>query len=511
MMWFRLLRQGLQQDVVMVVAGDGRVLFLDAQDFSVVREERTDPELNLISAAAVSPDGGRLALAASNPTSTTPIVVCSSTEPANTVPAPLETAQQRNLMLDHMQRSPENARTQTRRSMHTAPERVAAEAAEQLKVTLARRQEKMKRKKAARKRRQEQRDARRRARMEERIRLGLTQSEVMDDEDSESEESSSDSDASTVTHGSAARAGGDGSGHQDIESKTVTAVNFSSDGSLLAAGTVERLLTITDPARPHMGPLAQFLAYGEVTAVSCGPGVYPWSADDSDDSDDEAGQKGGEESLDADNCTAWSIFSGGRISLRPTPRPGWPEGGPAPVPEAAEPGVGGAGTKLPSLGNGPQRLQKHVSSVSGTSQVSQVSCVVPPDEVPVKLRRMAGNGQGCVGVVVAGDSTGAVYILQLQDVLRISESSRQKELQAEIERRWQNAVTGTNLSSTPRHAPPPPNALTLPSFPSPPHISPPFILVRFLKFYKSCSLIVHVIIDNKRFPVDSMRMSLQSR
>ena len=58
--------------------------------------------------------------------------------------------------------------------------------------------------------------------------------------------------------------------------KLSLAVSFSSDGTLVASGCSERLLTVSDSARPHLGPLVQFLAYGDVTAVGFGPGVLPW-------------------------------------------------------------------------------------------------------------------------------------------------------------------------------------------------------------------------------------------
>jgi hypothetical protein len=58
--------------------------------------------------------------------------------------------------------------------------------------------------------------------------------------------------------------------------KAALAVAFACDGTLIATGCSERLMTVTDAARPQLGPLAQFLAYGDVTAIAMGPGVLPW-------------------------------------------------------------------------------------------------------------------------------------------------------------------------------------------------------------------------------------------
>ena len=57
-----------------------------------------------------------------------------------------------------------------------------------------------------------------------------------------------------------------------------TATAFSLDGTLVATGFDDRLVTIQEAAYPTKAPLARFFAYGAVSAVAMGHGLRgaPW-------------------------------------------------------------------------------------------------------------------------------------------------------------------------------------------------------------------------------------------
>lgn len=109
----------------------------------------------------------------------------------------------------------------------------------------------------------------------------LPEEEEISEEDDDYDDSDDDEEARKAAaegaEGDAASAAAAAPEEEAVNDKTCSAVGVSCDGTLLAVGCTERLLSICDMARPNSGPLVQFLALGEVSAVAIGPGATPWA------------------------------------------------------------------------------------------------------------------------------------------------------------------------------------------------------------------------------------------
>lgn len=329
------------------------------------------------------------------------------------------------------------------------------------------------------KRRRAEREARRAARRASRQRRG-DDDEDEDDEDDEDEDSEdSETDRAGAPAEEAEADWDEDSPVQDLdpaEWHEVTAMGFSADGSLLVSGTRDRLVTISDPARPHLGPLAQFLTTASVTTIGMGPGALPWA----EPATGSGGPAPSPESKDGDSIPQQPPSSMGAHS-----ESGAGRGRPALVPSSTRssasapplltPGSGGVAgsmlqqfrelsTRPPDMGElmaagphvpGLQALTGTILSHS-LNHAKRVVAATPREvstpmssggvrdaghrmdaeankavfdsmrsltEHSLRMQRM-GDGQGTLGVVVVGDSTGQVFILKLKDTLRAAEGAR---------------------------------------------------------------------------------------
>jgi len=279
--------------------------------------------------------------------------------------------------------------------------------------------------------------------------VGSVEETPADEEDEEDEEDDDDDDSDTETKpaggagsggagggggggggaaGGAGAEGGEGSGGAGeaeavANDKVVCAVALSCDGTLLVAGCTERLLSVVDAARPSAGPLAQFLALGEVTAVAVGPGLLPWRDTALESSQDKAGTR---ELVSHPSFMSLEGASGSSSAGTPmadgdddgSDEEEWEEGGG---------GGGGSVARTPTAASGGGETPG-----GGRRQTAA-------DAEFEALRFHAspmGDGAGHLGVIMAGDSTGAVFILRMTDVLRCAEAERQrKAIEQENKRR----------------------------------------------------------------------------
>ena len=200
-----------------------------------------------------------------------------------------------------------------------------------------------------------------------------------------------------------------------------TSLAFSCDGSLLVAGCTEKMMAVLDPARPDLGPLAQFIAYGDVTAVACGPGLTPWKWKVHEHSDMQEGAKqdrAAAAAAAAGHGEAGSGSSGAAAGLRP--------------------GLGGgAAAGKGSAGRDGSLLSKFTGSFSQSSSANEGEKEsLESDFGGVR----AGDGSGSIGVIVAGDVTGALFILRLMDVARIAESEAAKQEEEDIKSKQDESI-----------------------------------------------------------------------
>ena len=267
----------------------------------------------------------------------------------------------------------------------------------------------------------------------------------------------------------------------------VSALAFSSDGTLLATGTEDRLVTISEPSRPHLGPLAQFVTTSGVTTIGAGPGVLPW-AEPAEAVPQAQRQVPALTGVHPKHAAAahtvataaapggsGNMGGGGKLMLPPSSpinssssslAAGAAAGSAAATvyqqfrelsseaPDLRDliaPGAYVSGLKRLSssmIAHTTEHARRSASTPSATPGTAKTTPLTTPHvkvPPPTGMDRQAneavfqsmktltehtlrqkrpGDGNGCLGVVVAGDSTGQVFILKLHDSVRAAEAVR---------------------------------------------------------------------------------------
>jgi WD40 repeat protein len=280
----------------------------------------------------------------------------------------------------------------------------------------------------------------------------------------------------------------------------VSKVSFAQDGTLLAAGLFSRAVVVLDPARPSLGPIAEFLTVGSVTALAVGHGVSPWPDPTTSTSEGPPMLRPASSNVQgppgplrrARRGSAASLMaSTGSITAAPamgeSGRFGGPDAGPgvrvdlsavaiaatdAPedneeTPEDIARTMALIDSQHSDLGSLSARQREAVEQASEERRLSDMELTgVGISE----HRQLVGDGEGRLGVVVAGDATGQVFLFSVVDVVRSAEARRMKEAvsaqqearrkareeRAEAEKRQRDAEEAERrrrLESI-RHAPP---------------------------------------------------------
>jgi WD40 repeat protein len=495
---------------LLVMASDGSLLVLDLFTMQPLHEEPAAPDLSLLAAAAISQDGTRVALGSALPSVKRAALVAPAAHLSKAVGALLESHGQRTIG-GSAGKDSDRGRARKGDAGGGVGGRVAAAldpaeakriAEEKLKAELARLD-------AKKKRREERRVAKRAER--QRVRAAAhaaakaegqePEEEEEDDEDEDDDDESSASEADERGAGGEKGKGkggrgkdggadgtpgpsedGDGDSAYDghgLSEKTVASISLSHDGSLMAAGCCERLLTVVDASRPNRGPLAQFLTLGEVTAVAMGPGMSAWPTAATGFVDDRAwevaaaapaetapaipekGKKGHRAAAAAAAAEAAAAAAAaaqreaeedeyGRANSSnssDSDDEGMDGDSDSEAPGATPTNASGVSAAGVSLGRRGRRRRRRASAIKLSAGADAAGAVGGDREhgggsgkswvEHISLRASRnGDGQGHCGVLIAGDSTGGVFILRLTDVIRCAEALRHaKAEEAERKRR----------------------------------------------------------------------------
>eukprot|EP01138_Halocafeteria_seosinensis_P010237 gb/GECG01010455.1/.p1 GENE.gb/GECG01010455.1/~~gb/GECG01010455.1/.p1 ORF type:complete len:2817 (+),score=410.58 gb/GECG01010455.1/:1-8451(+) len=352
-----------ERDRVICVGSSGQVCVLDLFSMAVVTSTRLcDPIGGSVKLSAVDPLGARISAAART-----------KSEPLHTIVSPTGNTENRVSLVMDLQSQNENEESEAQQDAGLKPKEVVEkERQEKFNADLQKRIEKVEQKKKER----EERKARKRA---QRLKQSMLSGEALDDSDSSDEGSEADTGSDTKGSHREDQNQENSVFRQLVERshyRTCSSMAFSHDGSLIACGSSEKVISLVDSSRPHLGPLAQFLAFGEVTAIAVGPGVLPW------DLSQFKGSNG------TDGISMLDLVFGG-VSAQ----------------NGAE------------VDEEPDDIRKCSTSYLEefvANQEKKLSSLIP--------RACLGNGQGCLGLLIAGDSTGAVFILRLQDIIRRAEA-----------------------------------------------------------------------------------------
>ena len=344
------LDTGYQRDRVVCVGSSGQVCVLDMFSMTILFSSRLcDARGGSVKLSAIDPLGARIAASART-----------KFEALHTIVSPAGQTENRvSLVMDLRNEQNENTRKEEKDNTGLKPKEVLEkERQEKADLETQKRVETFERKLKEK----EERKAKRRA---EKLKQNMLNGTPIEDSDSSDENDSQENRSQNDT----GRESEEDSPFRKLQERshdrTCSAMAFSHDGTLIGCGSVEKVISLVDSSRPHLGPLAQFLAFGEVTAIGVGPGILPWNLDnfyvDEDDSTVSAlDLVQQEEPEDVKLCTA-------------------------------------------------EYLENFISSQEKKLE-------------KLAARPRVGDGQGNLGLLVAGDSTGAVFILRLKDIMRKSEA-----------------------------------------------------------------------------------------